>query len=79
MLAILSPLDLVVIPSSSAVLAGAENLEICFPAHQGLLDDPPTFVQIADFLLEGSDDLSEPGDPQMWRQIRFRIDRQRDR
>jgi hypothetical protein len=70
MLTILSRLDLVVIPSSSAVLAGAENLEISFPTHQGLLDDPPTFVQIEGFLLEGSDGLSGPWDPQMWRQIR---------
>ena len=78
MLAIRSPLDLVVIPSSSAVLAGAENLEICCATHQGLLDDRLTFVQIQGFLLQGSDGLSDPGNPQVWGKIRSRIDRQRD-
>lgn len=78
MLAIRSPLDLVVIPNSSAVLSGAENLEVCCPTHQGLLDDPQTFIQIEGFLLHGSDGLSTPEDPLLWREIRSRIPTDRD-
>lgn len=78
MLAIRSPLDLVVIPNSSAVLSRAENLEVCCPTHQGLLDDPQTFNQIEGFLLHGSEGLSAPEDPLLWREIRSRIPTGRD-
>lgn len=50
MLAIRSPLDLLVIPGSSAILPGARNEEVCCPTHQGLLDDPEAFRRIRQFL-----------------------------
>ena len=53
MLAIRSPLDLVVIPGSSAILPGAENVEVCCPTHQGLLDDAEAFQRLERFLLHG--------------------------
>ncbi len=50
MLALRSPLDLIVIPSASSILPGARNEEICCPTHQGFLDDAGTFRRILRFL-----------------------------
>ena len=50
MLALRSPLDLIVIPNASAILPGARNEEICCPTHQGLLDDEGVFRRIRQFL-----------------------------
>lgn len=47
-----TPMDLRVIPRSSATLPtpGIVNLEICCPSHAGLLDDEDTFLRIRNFL-----------------------------
>lgn len=54
-LAIRTPVDLRVIPASSARLVGerVENLEICCPSHNALVDDDHTFLEILRFLQEG--------------------------
>lgn len=54
-LAIRTPVDLRVIPASSARLAGegVENLEICCPSHNALVDDEETFLEILRFLQDG--------------------------
>lgn len=49
-LALRSPLDLVVIPSDSAILPGVQNEEVCCPTHQGLLTDGEAFRRIRAFL-----------------------------
>jgi triacylglycerol lipase len=51
-LAIRTPLDLRVIPASSAILRGerVENVEICCPTHTGLVDDDRTFEEVVAFL-----------------------------
>lgn len=54
-LALRTPIDLRVIPASSALLRGegVENLEICCPTHNQLVDDDTTFEAILRFLLMG--------------------------
>lgn len=59
-LSIRTPLDLSVIPGSSAMLPGALNLEVCCPSHQGLLDDEETFNALRAFLLVGPSALALP-------------------
>jgi len=59
-LAVRTPVDLNVIPSSSAMLPGARNVEICCPSHHGLLSDEQTLDHVLTFLLNGSDRLSVP-------------------
>jgi len=54
LLSIRSPLDLIVIPGSSAMLPGAHNIEVCCPTHHGLLEDPLAFDVVRTFLLQGS-------------------------
>lgn len=52
-LSIRTPVDLRVVPGSSAVLPEAQNVrnaEVCCPTHAGLLDDPETFRTMVDFL-----------------------------
>jgi triacylglycerol lipase len=51
-LAVRTPVDLRVIPASSAILRGegVENLEICCPTHQALVDDDRTFEEVLAFL-----------------------------
>jgi triacylglycerol esterase/lipase EstA (alpha/beta hydrolase family) len=51
-LAIRTPVDLRVIPASSAILRGegVENVEICCPTHAGLVDDERTFSEVRGFL-----------------------------
>lgn len=51
-LAVRTPVDLRVIPASSAILRGegVENVEICCPTHAGLVDDPRTFEEVLGFL-----------------------------
>ncbi len=54
-LAIRTPVDLRVIPASSGRLAGpgVENVEICCPSHNALVDHEETFLEILRFLREG--------------------------
>ncbi len=54
-LAIRTPVDLRVIPASSAILRGegVENVEICCPTHAGLVDDDRTFEEVVAFLRPG--------------------------
>ncbi len=59
LLAIRSPLDLVVIPRSSAMLPGARNVEVCCPTHHGMLEDDRTFEIVRDFLRGGPGALGE--------------------
>jgi triacylglycerol lipase len=51
-LSIRTPIDLRVIPASSAILRGerVENVEICCPTHTGLVDDDQTFDAVVAFL-----------------------------
>jgi triacylglycerol lipase len=67
-LAIRTPVDLRVIPASSGRLAGpgVENLEICCPSHNALVDHEETFLEILRFLQEGPamdavPDVRQPG------------------
>lgn len=53
-LAIRTPTDLRIIPTSSAVLAGAPNLEICCPSHEQLIEGgTEAFAETARFLMRG--------------------------
>lgn len=54
-LSILTPVDLRVIPASSARITGpgVETVEICCPSHNGLVDHEETFLTILRFLEEG--------------------------
>jgi triacylglycerol lipase len=61
-LAIRTPVDLRVIPGSSAMLPGARNLEICCPTHPGLVDDEDTARAVAQFLRADRDQLIAPDD-----------------
>lgn len=54
MLSVRTPLDMRVVPGSSAMLPDAYNIEICCPSHRGLLDDSETFDEVRLFLLYGS-------------------------
>lgn len=68
-LALRTPVDLRVIPGSSAILPGAFNLEVCCPTHTQMVDDQEVFDATALFLREGPDALSEverPGERQDW-------------
>jgi triacylglycerol lipase len=51
-LAIRTPVDLRIIPASSARLEGegVTNLELCCPTHTGLVDDERTFQEVVRFL-----------------------------
>ena len=60
-LALRSPLDLVVIPSDSAVLPGVRNEEVCCPTHQGLLMDGEVFRRIRAFLTAADEAPLQPG------------------
>lgn len=53
LLAIRTPVDLRVIPGSSAMLPDALNLEICCPTHNQLVEDQEVFERIRAFLREG--------------------------
>jgi triacylglycerol esterase/lipase EstA (alpha/beta hydrolase family) len=59
-LAIRTPVDLNVVPSSSAMLPGARNVEICCPSHHGLLSDEQTLDEVVAFLGHGAERLSQP-------------------
>jgi pimeloyl-ACP methyl ester carboxylesterase len=59
-LAVRTPVDLNVIPSSSAMLPGARNVEICCPSHHGLLTDKQSLDEILAFLVHGGARLSLP-------------------
>jgi len=61
-LAIRTPVDLRVIPGSSAMLPGARNLEICCPTHPGMVDDDDIFRAVAGFLRADTDQLREADD-----------------
>ena len=61
-LAIRTPVDLRVIPGSSAMLPGARNLEICCPTHPGMVDDDDIFLAVAGFLRADTDQLREADD-----------------
>lgn len=61
-LAIRTPIDMRVIPGSSAMLPGAHNLEICCPTHNGLADDDRVFTDVRTFLLHGTESLPESDD-----------------
>ncbi len=52
-MAVRTLLDLRVIPASSAILPGAENVEVCCPTHQGMVDDDATFQEVHNFLEQG--------------------------
>ncbi len=58
-LALRTVLDLRVIPASSAILPGAENLEVCCPTHQGMIDDARTFQEVLTFLRNDVDPVAE--------------------
>lgn len=68
-LAVRTPVDLRIIPASSAILRGegVENVEICCPTHVGLVDDNETFDRVRDFLgldsgiANAGDDLTRSG------------------
>lgn len=60
-LALRSPLDLVVIPSDSAILPGARNEEVCCPTHQGLLTDGEAVRRIRAFLTATDEVSLRPG------------------
>ncbi len=60
-LAVRTPVDLRVIPSSSAMLPGVPNVEICCPSHTGLLDDERVFIEILAFLEDGFVGNERPG------------------
>jgi len=57
MLSLRTPMDLRIIPGSSAVLPGAINLEICCPTHSGIAEDPRALEVVIRFLLEGPEPL----------------------
>lgn len=61
-LAIRTPVDLRVIPGSSAMLPGARNLEICCPTHPGLVDDEDIARAVVQFLRADRDELIAPDD-----------------
>ena len=46
-----TPMDLHILPGESATLPGVPDVEVCCPAHTGLLDDDETFRAIQRFLL----------------------------
>ncbi len=62
-LAVRTPVDLRVIPASSAVLRGdrVQNVELCCPTHTQLVDDEQTFEAILDFLVNGPDSVRDMG------------------
>ena len=62
-LALRSSLDLVVIPSDSAILPGVRNEEVCCPTHQGLLTDGEAFRRIRAFLTATDEASLRPGAP----------------
>lgn len=62
LLSIRTPVDLRIIPGSSAMLPGARNLEICCPTHPGMVDDDDTFRAVLGFLRADADQLAEPDD-----------------
>jgi triacylglycerol lipase len=53
LLAIRTPVDLRVIPGSSATLPDALNLEVCCPTHNQLVENEEVFERTRAFLLEG--------------------------
>lgn len=59
MLAIRTPVDLRIIPGSSAVLPGVLNLEVCCPTHTELVDDDEVFRRVEAFLREGREGVSD--------------------
>ena len=59
LLSIRSPLDLIVIPRSSAMLPGANNIEVCCPTHHGMLEDSLAFDAVRAFLLQGSASVAD--------------------
>ena len=61
-LAIRTPVDLRVIPGSSAMLPGARNLEICCPTHPGMVDDDDIFRAVVGFLRADAEQLREADD-----------------
>lgn len=74
-LALRTPVDLRVIPGSSAVLPEAYNLEVCCPPHSQMVDDEEIFQVTAVFLREGPDELAgleRPGDRAEWSRGAFR-------
>jgi triacylglycerol lipase len=74
-LSIRTPTDLRVIPATSAVLAGALNLEICCPTHHQLMDgETRVFEVAARFLREGSEGVpaaTVPTERLAWTEERF--------
>lgn len=62
-LAIRTPVDLRVIPASSALLPGALNLEICCPTHTQLVDDDQTADRVMGFLRHGAEGVPEAETP----------------
>lgn len=50
-LAIRTPVDLRIIPASSAILSEIRNLELCCPSHGSMLEDPGVFQRVRAFLL----------------------------
>ena len=69
-LAIRTPVDIRVIPGSSAMLLGALNLEICCPTHPQLVEDEETLAAVVNFLRfgrEGVPDAEVPGERTEWR------------
>lgn len=63
LLAVRTPVDFRVIPSSSGLLPGVLNLEICCPSHTQLVEDRRTFEVVADFLREGAEGVPDAAIP----------------
>ncbi len=61
-LALRTPVDLRVIPGSSAMLPGAWNVEVCCPTHNGLVDDERVFTEVRHFLLHGAEGVEGSDD-----------------
>lgn len=71
-LALRTPLDLRILPASSAILPGVHNVEVCCPTHPGMIDDDNTFQAVEQFLRAGPD-LPDPYIP-WWDELVQRIE-----
>lgn len=57
MAAVRTQRDTRVLPGSSAVLPGAENVQVCCPGHSAMLRDDETFLLVHGFLTGGRGEL----------------------
>lgn len=52
-----TPIDLRVLPPSSATLPDVRDVEVCCPTHAGLVDDDGTFAVVRRFLAASAEEL----------------------